>query len=162
MLLTSILTGAKIRTMWMTPFYLFLGIFLLDVLKKNIEMKRLKRFYFCFLFFFIFSPALYLGVSIFDKNKRTDYPGKEISRLVQNKWDENFVNEIKIVIGDEWSAGNLSYHLSSRPSWYNELKDRSLKIKESRCNLYRKPKNFENNLSRSFWNYKTCRILYDR
>ena len=43
--------------------------------------------------------------------KRTDYPGKEISRLVQNKWDENFVNEIKIVIGDEWSAGNLSYHL---------------------------------------------------
>ena len=30
-------------------------------------------------------------------------------RLVQDKWDENFVNDIKIVIGDEWSAGN--YHI---------------------------------------------------
>ena len=38
-------------------------------------------------------------------------------RLVQNKWDDNFVNEIKIVVGDEWYAGNLSYHLISRPIW---------------------------------------------
>ena len=37
---------------------------------------------------------------------------KEIARLVQNKWDDNFSNEIKIVVGDEWSAGNLSYHLN--------------------------------------------------
>ena len=36
--------------------------------------------------------------------KRTDYPGKEISGLVQNKWDDNFINEIKIVVGDEWFA----------------------------------------------------------
>ena len=35
--------------------------------------------------------------------------------MVQNKWDKNFNNEINIVIGDEWYAGNLSYHLSSRP-----------------------------------------------
>ena len=55
--------------------------------------------------------------------KRTDYPGKEIARLVQNKWDDNFSNEIKVVIGDEWSAGNLSYHLSSRPVWIIELKN---------------------------------------
>ena len=38
--------------------------------------------------------------------------------------NDNFINEIKIVIGDEWSAGNLSYHLSSRPSWYNKLSDK--------------------------------------
>ena len=55
-------------------------------------------------------------------NKRTDYPGKEIARLVQNKWDNNFINEIKIVIGDEWYAGNLSYHLNSRPKWMNKFK----------------------------------------
>ena len=121
-LLTSIITGAKIRTMWMTPFYLFLGTLLLEIFRKNIELKNIKKFYYFFLFFFILSPSLYLGVSVFDQTKRTDYPGKEISRLVQNKWDDNFVNDIKIVIGDEWSAGNLSYHLSSRPSWKNELK----------------------------------------
>ena len=25
------------------------------------------------------------------------------------------------MVGDEWSAGNLSYHLSDRPTWYNDL-----------------------------------------
>ena len=120
--LTSIITGAKIRTMWMTPFYLFLGTFFLHILKKNIVLKNLKKFNFLFIILFFISPAIYLGISLLDETKRTDYPGKEISRLVQNKWDDNFVNEIKIVIGDEWSAGNLSYHLRSRPSWKNELK----------------------------------------
>ena len=54
-------------------------------------------------------------MSISNEFKRTDYPGKEIARLVQNRWDDNFSNEITIVVGDEWFAGNLSYHLASRP-----------------------------------------------
>ena len=120
----------------MTPFYLFLGILFLSILKKNIEIKKIKKFYYIFLFLFFFSPSLYLGISIIDKTKRTDYPGKEISRLVQNKWDDNFVNEIKIVIGDEWSAGNLSYHLSSRPSWYNSLEEKTKIITDDQGVIY--------------------------
>ncbi len=58
-------------------------------------------------------------VSISEKNKRTDYLGREISILVQEKWDNNFKDEIKSVIGHEWSAGNLSYHLKSNPKWYS-------------------------------------------
>jgi len=135
-LLTSIITGAKIRTMWMTPFYLFLGTLFLEIFRKNIDTKKMKKFYYFFLFFFILSPSLYFGVSVFDKTKRTDYPGKEISRLVQNKWDDNFVNEIKIVVGDEWSAGNLSYHLSSRPTWFNDLKDIANNISEDQGVIY--------------------------
>ena len=134
--ITSILTGAKIRTMWMTPFYLFFGTFFLYLLKKNIELNKIKKFYYIFLFFFILSPVTYLGVSLADSTKRTDYPGKEISRLVQNKWDDNFSNEIKIVIGDEWSAGNLSYHLYSRPIWMNDLKDNLSKIKANEGVIY--------------------------
>ena len=136
MFITSVFTGAKIRTMWMTPFYLFLGTLFLHILKKEIETKNLKKFYFIFLFFFIFSPVTYLGISLADKTKRTDFPGKEISRLVQNKWDNNFINEIKIVIGDEWSAGNLSYHLYSRPIWMNELKKNATIITEDLGVIY--------------------------
>ena len=73
---------------------------------------------------------------MFDNTKRTDYPGKEIARLVQNKWDDNFSNEIKIVIGDEWSAGNLSYHLNSRPIWLNELKDKTINISDQEGVIY--------------------------
>ena len=162
MLLTSILTGAKIRTMWMTPFYLLYGLLFVEFFKSNIEIKKLKNFSFIFFFFFLISPLIYLGISIIDDTKRTDYPGKEISRLVQNKWDDNFVNEIKIVVGDEWYVGNLSYHLISRPIWVNELKDRSLKIKESQGVIYTGNPKILKTICPEFWNYKTCRILYDR
>jgi len=135
-LATSMFTGAKIRTMWMTPFYLFLGVLFLEIFKKNIDLKKIKKFYFIFLFFFVSTLALYLGISIIDDTKRTSYPGKEISRLVQNKWDDNFVNEIKIVVGDEWSAGNLSYHLNSRPTWFNSLKDRTSLITDNQGVIY--------------------------
>ena len=56
--------------------------------------------------------------------------------MVQNRWNENFKNEIKIVIGDEWFAGNLSYHLNSRPRWINELKGRTSKINSNEGVVY--------------------------
>ena len=135
-LITTIITGAKIRTMWMTPFYLFFGTMFFEVFRKNIDLKKIKRFYTVFLFFFFLSPSIYFGISIIDETKRTDYPGKEISRLVQNKWDDNFINEIKIVIGDEWSAGNLSYHLISRPTWINDLKNKIKDITDEKGVIY--------------------------
>ena len=135
-IITSIITGAKIRTMWMTPFYLFFGTLFFEILRKNIDLKKIKRFYIACLFFFILSPSIYLWISINDDSKRTDFPGKEIARLVQNKWNDNFVNDIKIVIGDEWYAGNLSYHLKSRPIWVNDLKNEVNKIKADQGVIY--------------------------
>ncbi len=134
--LTSIIIGIKIRTMWMTPFYLFSGVLIVYIFQKNILINNLKKFFMLFIFLFFLSPIIYLSISIVNNDKRTDYPGKEIARLVQNKWDKNFVNEIKIVIGDEWYAGNLSYHLASRPIWINELKDKTSKINSSEGVIY--------------------------
>jgi len=120
-LLTSLIMGVKIRTMWMTPFYLFFGVLFIYLFQKRINLKKINKFFTVFLFLFVISPVVYSYVSITEKNKRTDYPGKEIARLVQNRWDKNFSNKIGIVVGDEWSGGNLSYHLSSRPKWFNKL-----------------------------------------
>ena len=119
--LTSMIMGIKIRTMWMTPFYLFFGVLFVYLLKNNIKFKKLKKFSVTFLVLFILSPIIYLYISILETNKRTDYPGKEIARLVQQRWDKNFLNEISIVVGDEWFGGNLSYHLNSRPKWFKNL-----------------------------------------
>jgi 4-amino-4-deoxy-L-arabinose transferase-like glycosyltransferase len=135
-LMTSILTGAKVRTMWLTPFYLFLGTLFFTIFKNKIEYKNIKKFYLIFLFFFMLSPSVYLGESLADQTKKTDFPGKEIARLVQNKWDENFTNEIKIVVGDEWAAGNLSYHLYSRPTWMSELKNKTSSITDDQGVIY--------------------------
>ena len=122
--------------MWTTPFYLFFGVLFIELYKNNIDSKKIRRFYVTFFIFFLISPVVYMGISFFDDTKRTDYPGKEISRLVQNKWEDNFINEIKVVVGDEWSAGNLSYHLPSRPKWINDLKNRPYLIKDNEGVIY--------------------------
>ncbi len=132
----SIVTGAKIRTMWMSSFYLFFGVFFFYHFKDLIDLKKIKNFVYIFLFIFILSPATYLYISVSNEFKRTDYPGKEIARLVQSRWDDNFSNEIKIVVGDEWSAGNLSYHLDSRPKWKSDLKSDKSKITDEDGVIY--------------------------
>jgi len=117
--LTSMIMGVKIRTMWMTPFYLFSGIMLIYLFKEKISLKKIRYFLSIFLFLFILSPVTYLYISFSQTDKRTDYPGIEIASLVQEKWNNNFTNSIKSVIGDEWHAGNLSYHLKPNPKWYS-------------------------------------------
>ena len=116
--LTSMIMGVKIRTMWMTPFYLFFGVLMIYIFQSKINLNKLKGFATVFVILFIFSPLAYAYVSISKTNKRTDYPGKEIADLVQSRWNKNFSNEISIVVGDEWYGGNLSYHLKSRPNWF--------------------------------------------
>tara|TARA_Y100000741_G_C17901956_1_gene415674 strand:- start:20 stop:541 length:522 start_codon:yes stop_codon:yes gene_type:complete len=113
--------GVKIRTMWMTPFYLFIGVLFVYIFKLQINLKKLQKFYFVFLILFIFSPFAYGYVSIAKEEKRTDYPGKEIANKIQKVYVNNYISIITEVYGDEWHAGNLSYHLKSRPKWKGKI-----------------------------------------
>ena len=117
MFATSMVMGSKIRTMWMTPFYLFFGVFFVYLLKSQINLKKINSFLMGFLFLFFLSPIIYFYISVSQSDKRTDYPGKEIAIKTQIIWDQDFDKEIQFVTGDEWKAGNLSYHLKSRPKW---------------------------------------------
>ena len=117
MFITSAILGSKIRTMWMTPFYLFFGVLFVYLFKSQINLKKIRSFLYGFIFLFFLSPVIYSYVSITQTDKRTDYPGKEIAKKIQIKWDKNFDKPIEFVIGNEWHAGNLSYHLKSRPKW---------------------------------------------
>ena len=56
---------------------------------------------------------------------------KQTPKKVQKQWDENFVEPINVVLGNEWNAGILSYHLKSRPIWEG-------KITEDKLNSYNK------------------------
>ncbi|MDC3043255.1 glycosyltransferase family 39 protein [Candidatus Pelagibacter sp.] len=115
--MTALITGSKIRTMWMTPFYLFFGTLFIYLLKNQVNIKKLNSFLIGFIFLFLLSPILYGYVSISQTDKRTDYPGKDIAIKVQMAWHEQHDEPIKYVLGDEWAAGNLSYHINSRPIW---------------------------------------------
>lgn len=128
MFITSLLAGVRIRTMWMASFYMFIGIFVVYIFQSSIYLKKIKNFIFALFFFAILSPALYFLTSYIEKDKRTDYPGKKISQAIQVHWDQNFSNQIDFVVGDGWVnggwyAGNLSYHLKSRPKFRTKLEN---------------------------------------
>tara|TARA_B100001121_G_C18665487_1_gene611110 strand:- start:403 stop:1794 length:1392 start_codon:yes stop_codon:yes gene_type:complete len=119
--LTSLVLGAKIRTMWMTPFYIFLGLLSIYVIQSNINLAKLKNFMITFIMLFFLSPFIYGYISITENNKRTDYQGKKIANIVEMEWNKFSKNEFELssVIGDEWVGGNLSYHIKSRPKRYD-------------------------------------------
>jgi 4-amino-4-deoxy-L-arabinose transferase-like glycosyltransferase len=134
MFLTSVVTGSKIRTMWMAPFYLFFGVLFVYLFQTQINIKKLKPFMIGFIFLFFLSPILYAYVSISKNDKRTDYPGKEIAIKTQYAWDQQFKSEINVVYGNEWNAGNLSYHLKSRPVWEGFVEREKLdQLKDYMC-----------------------------
>jgi 4-amino-4-deoxy-L-arabinose transferase-like glycosyltransferase len=134
MFLTSVVTGSKIRTMWMTPFYLFFGTLFVYLFQTQINIKKLKPFVIGFIFLFFLSPILYAYVSISKDDKRTDYPGKEIAIKTQYAWDQQFNSKINVVYGNEWNAGNLSYHLKSRPVWEGFIEREKLdQLKDYMC-----------------------------
>ncbi len=126
--ITSVITGSKVRTMWMTPFYLNFGVLVIYILRSKINLKKTTSFLYGFIFLFLLSPSIYSYISIKQTDKRTDYFGKDISDLIERRWAKNFSNEIKYVVGDEWYAGNLSYHISSRPKWFLDLKNQLNKL----------------------------------
>lgn len=115
--LTSMIMGVKVRTMWLTPFYIFFGILIVYIFKDKININKLNNFFIIFLTLFILSPITYLYISISQTDKRTDYPGKEVAETVQKIWNNKFDSKISYVSGDQWVAGNLAYRLRSRPKW---------------------------------------------
>ena len=132
--LTSMLTGSKIRTMWMTPFYLFFGVLIVYIFQKQINLKKLNNFMSVFIILFVFSPFAYAYISITETDKKTDYMGKEIAEKTQHFWDQDHKETINVVLGDEWAAGNLSYHLKSRPTWEGPItKDKLNSLSKFTC-----------------------------
>ena len=126
MFLTSLIIGVKIRTMWMTPFYLFFGTLVIYIFKDCLNILKIKNFSYGFLIIFLLSPITYAAVSLVKDDKRTDFPGKNIAKKIQLSWNEEFSDPINIVLGDEWHAGNLSYHLKSRPIWGGSVDQKKL------------------------------------
>ena len=137
--LTSMFLGVKIRTMWMTPFYLFFGILVIYIFQSQINLNKLKGFTTLFIILFIFSPFAYAYVSITKTDKRTDYPGKEEAEKVKlfYKNQNQVTGEMTFVKGNEWIAGNLSYHLEERPKWIYDPNNIFICNKDLECVKYK-------------------------
>ena len=128
MFATSVVTGSKIRTMWMTPFYLFFGVLILSMFDIKDDEQTFKEFFKPFLILFLLSPITYGLVSLISENKRTDYKGKVEANKVLQVWQKDFTEKINVVLGDEWHAGNISYHMEGRPVWLGEINQKNVDL----------------------------------
>ena len=128
MFVTSVVTGSKIRTMWMTPFYLFFGVLILSIFDIKDDEQTFKEFFKPFLILFLLSPITYGLVSLINENKRTDYKGKVEANKVLQIWQKDFTEKINVVLGDEWHAGNISYHMEGRPVWLGEINQKNVDL----------------------------------
>ena len=118
-LITSIITGSRIRTMWMIPFYSLIGIFFIYLYENYINLKKLKNFKILLIIFLVISPTLYSLRSIYF-DSRTGYEGKIITLEIEKEWKTISKVDISNVGFSEWYAGNLSYHLHNRPKVFLE------------------------------------------
>ena len=128
MLATSVVTGSKIRTMWMTPFYLYLGVLILSMFDIKDDEQTFKEFFKPFLILFLLSPFTYGLISLIGENKRTDYRGKVEANKVLQVWQKDFTEKINVVLGDEWYAGNISYHMEGRPVWLGKINQKNVDL----------------------------------
>jgi len=128
MFVTSVVTGSKIRTMWMTPFYLFFGVLILSMFDIKDDEQTFKEFFKPFLILFLLSPITYGLVSLIYEDKRTDYRGKVEADKVLQVWQKDFTESINVVLGDEWHAGNISYHMEGRPVWLGEINQKNVDL----------------------------------
>jgi 4-amino-4-deoxy-L-arabinose transferase-like glycosyltransferase len=164
-LITSMVTGSRIRTMWMIPFYSLVGVFFIFLYQDSINLKKLKSFNILLIIFLIISPTLYSLRSIYN-DSRTGYEGKKIALQIEKDWKAFSRDEISNVGFSEWYAGNLSYHLSNRPKVFLEENNNFYKkaaviiakdIGPNLCN--RKNLNIKNIVYKKIDNHDVCFIF---
>lgn len=164
-LITSIITGSRIRAMWMIPFYSLIGIFFIFLYQDQINLKKLKNFIILLIIFLIISPILYTLRSTYS-DSRTSYEGKKIALQIEKEWKTISKDKISNVGFSEWYAGNLSYQLSNRPKVFlkenNDFYKKpaviiSKDIGSSLCD--RKNVNIKNILYKKIDNHDVCFIF---
>jgi hypothetical protein len=164
-LATSIITGSRIRTMWMIPFYSLIGIFFIYLYEDYINLKKLKNFKILLIIFLILSPALYSLRSIYF-DSRTGYEGKIIASEIEKEWKTISKVNISNVGFSEWYAGNLSYQLANRPKVFLEENSEFYKkpaviiAKDVGPNLCKRENiNIKNILYKKIYNHDVCFVF---
>jgi 4-amino-4-deoxy-L-arabinose transferase-like glycosyltransferase len=117
LLLFSLFSAEKPRDMWGMPFLSFIPLWL------TTSFRIYTRFRF---FSMIWGGLFLLGLAAFAGNflfavpygfkpLRGQFPGKELSSTLHQRWEEAMPTSLEYVIGDAWMAGNVAFHSSNRP-----------------------------------------------
>jgi 4-amino-4-deoxy-L-arabinose transferase-like glycosyltransferase len=118
---TSLLFGIGLRDMWGAPLFLLSGPLLMLFLSPEPLMR--KRFAVGFAVFLTFGASGYAlatlaGPKLTGKWERAHFPGRDLATEIGSAWRARHDVPLKVVIGDVWLAGNVSFYDPQTPSVY--------------------------------------------
>ncbi len=130
-LLLSLVTGMRLRSMWAYPLFLPVGLWFVYRYVPEASSWHIRRFMRALVGLFLFFLLVYGSVQLFspqfkDKGKRTHFPGKALAQAVLQQWQKHSDQPLRYIGGDVWLAGNASWYsgLDLRPSVALELDSR--------------------------------------
>ena len=122
-LLISAVFGFKLRSMWGTPMWCFIGLIAVAFLRPRLEARALRRFLAAWAGIFVLALSAFAGVMLAEpyviaKGKRGHFPGAALATAITERWHAATGRPLEFVIGRTWLAGNVSFYSVDRPSVY--------------------------------------------
>lgn len=106
---------------WMSPYFSFLGTFLLSVVPLQLEVKHLYRF----AGVFVTGTALLVSINIFKPvyNPHCDafYPNKEIAQFIENTWKKEVHQRLFYVGGSRYLVAAITPYIHPSPKPFFSL-----------------------------------------
>jgi len=117
----SLVTTRPLRAMWGANLWSFIGLFAVVLLQPLLTDKRMHKLLRAWVIVCLLPVAFFLAEKHFatlvtGNEKNVDFPGQELGRKVNERWRAATGQPLKYVVGDTWSAGNVSFYADDRPS----------------------------------------------
>ena len=127
-MLYSLLTGAKLRSMWGAAMWTYFGVLLFVLFQAKAELadyrRLIRRSAFCgFALAMLYALNSTLLPAVKQSPSRVHFPGRELAAAVQQRWQSKTDAPLQIAGGDWWLAGNVAFYGDQETSVYAEMSE---------------------------------------
>jgi len=119
-LLMAMIFGYNLHDMWGTPFWNFLGLWVMTTFKPLSSPESITRFMISIAIIFVTALMVYIGSNTLypyavGKVQRVHFPGAAMAAQAVLGWHKVTDKPLEYIIGDTWPAGNIAYYAPDRP-----------------------------------------------
>ena len=109
------LFGKSIRSMWLDPLFIPLGILLVSLFPAEWTEKQQKRFRIATMFIFAVAMTYVAVATATHTSHRKNFPAKSFVEKCSGFYREQTGRPLEVVAGSEWTAGMFRQYASGHP-----------------------------------------------
>ena len=112
--------------MWGAPMWTYFSLMVQVILGNSCNNREcrwiiLYSVAFSFLFAIAYAVRNEAGPYINGRPSRIHFPGRELARSIETSWEREYREELTLIGGDWWLAGNAAFYSKWRPTVYAEM-----------------------------------------